>query len=74
MSEMIQHLQEASDGNLDELDLVDLEVAVRELEISLMTMDIAGNPSIFEAGGDGPRLQMVPTTHEAIFSHSRRGP
>jgi hypothetical protein len=53
---------------------VDLEVAVRELEISLMTMVIAGNPSIFEAGGDGPRLQMVPTTHEAIFSHSRRGP
>jgi hypothetical protein len=44
--ETIQHLQKVSDENLDELDLVDLEVATRELDsnCSMRKMDTAENP------------------------------
>jgi hypothetical protein len=53
--------------------MVDLEVTARELECSLRKMDTTGNSSNSEDGDVGPGLQ-IPTTHKAIFGHSRRGP
>jgi hypothetical protein len=56
VSETIQHLQKVSDENLDELDLVDLEVAARKLDwnCSMRKMDTAENPGALGLGCNCP--------------------
>jgi hypothetical protein len=71
LKEAIESMQSNKGVIGDHEELLNLEAATRGLEESLSRMAMARTK-----GGmpeeDGPRLATIPTTHEAIFNHSRR--